>query len=268
MSKKRILNLTSTKKRNGMLTYSNTLSTGASRTVDVGPAYVNGVGSGFFLWNATAQDLSHLGGGDNTASQMAARTATTCYMRGLSENVRIQTSSGLPWFWRRICFTAKGPLAPQSGADSPTQAPRTYQDTSNGIQRLFFNIDVNNTPNSKNNLDAVIFKGAKGVDWNDFIVAPVDTSRVTLKYDKTRTLKSGNANGTVHEAKLWHKMNHNLVYDDDETGDVESTSYFSTIAKPGMGDYYVLDIISAGTGGTSTDAILIQANSTLYWHEK
>nr|QVW56513.1 MAG: capsid protein [Gemycircularvirus] len=268
MNKKRILNVTSTKKRNGMLTWSNTASSGASATVAVNPAYVNGVGTGFFLWNATAQDLSHTSGADNTITQSAARTATTCYMRGLAENIRIQTSSGLPWFWRRICFTSKGSVAPLSTQDSPTQTARTYQDTSNGMVRLFFNTDVNNMPNTKNNLDAVIFKGAKGVDWNDFIVAPVDTARVTLKYDRTRTLKSGNANGTVHEAKLWHPMAKNLVYDDDESGDFEASSYVSTQSKAGMGDYYVLDIISPGTGGATTDALLIQANSTLYWHEK
>lgn len=268
MSKKRILNITSTKKRNGMLSYTNTASTGASQAVGPGPAYVNGVGSGFFLWNATAQDLSHVGGGENTVAQEAARSATSCYMRGLSENIRIQTSSGLPWFWRRICFTTRGRFFENSPLDTPTQATRTFQDTSTGMQRLYFNIDVNATPNTKNNLDGVIFKGAKGVDWNDFITAPVDTRRVTLKYDKTRTLRSGNANGTVHDAKLWHRMNKNLVYDDDETGDSESSSYLSTSSKPGMGDYYVLDIIQPGTGGTSTDAILLQTNSTLYWHEK
>jgi hypothetical protein len=133
---------------------------------------------------------------------------------------------------------------------------------------LWFNLDVNASPNTRNNIDGIIFKGAKGVDWNDPIVAPVDTRRVSLKYDKCITVRSGNANGAVLEKKLWHGMNKNLVYDDDETGDSESTSYSSVDSKPGMGDYYVLDIIQAGTGGTTGDAILVQANSTLYWHEK
>lgn len=267
MAKKRVLNLTSRKKRNGMLSWSNTASTGASQTVQPGPAYVNGVGSGFFLWQATANDLNNQTGAPGTIGQEANRTSTTCFMRGISEHVRVQTSSGLPWFWRRICFTFKGGL-PFSAADSPTQSNRTFQDTSNGIQRLFFNLDVNASPNSRNNIDGLIFKGAKGVDYNDLIVAPVDTRRVTLKYDKTFTIKSGNANGTVTEKKFWHGMNKNLVYDDDETGDQEATSYSSVDSKAGMGDYYVLDIINGGTGGTTADALLLQTNSTLYWHEK
>jgi len=266
MSKRTVLNATSRKKRNGMLSWSNTAQTGASQTVGVGPAYVNGVGSGFFLWLATANDLTNGGGGVNTVSQEAARTSTTCYMRGLSEKLRIQTNSGLPWFWRRICFTFRGPFYPAT--DSPTQSPRFFQDTSNGIVRLWFNTDVNNTPNLRNQIDGLIFKGAKGVDWNDVIVAPTDTRRITVKYDKTRILRSGNANGTVKECNMWHPMNKNLVYDDDESGDQEAASYQSVDSKAGMGDYYVLDLISAGTGGSTSDGLLIQANSTLYWHEK
>lgn len=262
-----MLNITSRKKRNGMLSWSNTAGSGASQPVATGPAYVNGVGSGFFIWQATANDLLNQAGNPAVVSAEANRTATTCYMRGLSEHIRVQTSSGLPWFWRRICFTLKGGL-PFSTLDSPTQPNRTFQDTTSGLQRLWFNLDVNASPNSRNNIDGIIFKGSKGVDWNDPIVAPVDTRRVSLKYDKTCTIRSGNANGAVIEKKLWHGMNKNLVYDDDEAGDNESTSYSSTDSKAGMGDYYVLDVIQAGTGGTTSDAILLQANSTLYWHER
>lgn len=136
------------------------------------------------------------------------------------------------------------------------------------MQRLFFNTDVNNTPNLRNSVDGIIFKGAKGVDWNDIIVAPTDTRRVSVKYDKTTLLRSGNANGTIREAKLWHPMNKNIVYNDDESGDKETTQYVSTQSRAGMGDYYVLDLIQAGTGGGAGDLCLIQANSTLYWHEK
>jgi hypothetical protein len=63
-------------------------------------------------------------------------------------------------------------------------------------------------------------------------------------------------------------MNHNLVYDDDENGDVESSSYNSTTSRAGMGDYYVIDMFQPGAGGSSTDLLQITTNSTLYWHEK
>lgn len=63
-------------------------------------------------------------------------------------------------------------------------------------------------------------------------------------------------------------MNKNLVYDDDESGEQEQGAYTSVDSKAGMGDYYVLDLVQSGTGGSTSDLFLITANSTLYWHEK
>jgi len=207
-----------------------------------------------------------------TVQQEAQRTATTCFMRGLSENIRVQTSSGLPWFHRRICFTVKGvsPFVIRANADtSPPPNPATpYLDTTAGMQRLWLNMTINNMQNTINERESVLFMGANGVDWNDILTAKVDTRRVSLKFDKTWTLRSGNANGTVYERKLWHPMNHNLVYGDDQSGVGEVTDYLSTDSKAGMGDYYVYDIITPGQGGSAADLALLQSTSTLYWHEK
>jgi len=270
MGRKAILNMTSTKKRNTMLTISNTLDTGASAPLAIRPAYITSAG-GKFLWCATAMDLTDGSGNYASPAQAAVRTSTSCYMRGLSETLRIQTSSGIPWFHRRICFTNKGvaPFIVRSTADTSSNVPATpYIDSANGVQRLWLNQTVNGTPNTINDREGVIFKGANGLDWNDPIVAPVDTARVTVKFDKTWTYKSGNERGTVFEKKLWHPMNKTLVYDDDESGDRETTNYISTDSKAGMGDYYVLDIIQPGTGVAANDAVLIQCTSTLYWHER
>lgn len=269
MSKKRILNATSVKKRNTMLSFSNTTTSGASQTNAVGGAYVNGNATGIFVFCPTAMDLNSDTGAPNLRINQAQRTATTCYMRGFAENLRIQTSSGLPWFHRRICFTSKGEtFAVSTGDASATQLYNPFIETSNGFQRLMFNLNVNNSPQTIAAMWNVLFRGAQGVDWNDIILAPLDTSRVTVKFDKTWTIRSGNANGTVAERKLWHGMNKNIVYDDDESGAGETTAKFSVDSKAGMGDYYVIDIISPGSGGTPSDQLLIVPNSTLYWHEK
>lgn len=270
MSRKGLLNVTSRKKRNTMLSWSNTNSnTGATITTAQLPVTVNGSSGYRGVWIATAQDLNDQNGTIARVTQEASRTATICYMRGLSEHIRIQTSSAVPWFWRRICFTYKGAeLRTISSLDSPTQTSYEYTDTSNGIQRLGFNQNINGMSNTINNHDAIIFKGAKGVDWNDYIVAPLDNRLVTVKFDKTWTLKSGNQSGTVKEVKLWHPMNRNLMYADDESGDSEVTSYFSAGSKIGMGDYYVMDIMTPGATGTSTDLLQFVPTSTLYWHER
>lgn len=270
MTKKRILNTTSVKKRNGMLSFSNTTDTGASKTTAQSTAFVNANTLGYFLFCATDQNLAANAGGSNLKINVAQRTATTCFMRGFSEHLRIQTSSGLPWFHRRICFTTRGlgSFNTIDPTDAQTQASGNSIDTSSGQQRLWLNSSINNQPATVINQYNILFKGQRNIDWNDPIIAPVDTSRVDLKFDKTWLIKSGNASGTIQSRKLWHSMNKNLVYNDDENGEGMSTGYASTASKQGMGDYYILDLFQAGIGGGPTDIINVFSNSTLYWHEK
>lgn len=252
-----------------MLGWTNTNGTGANQTVAPGGATINGTQGYRGLWIATGQDLSEQSGANATVAEQAARTATTCYMRGLSEHIRIQTSSNQPWFWRRIVFTVKGPaLRTYSTLDTPVDPRQRIVDTTSGTQRLLFNELINTTPNTINNHDAIIFKGAKGLDWTDVMLAPVDTRRVTLMYDKTRTFQTGNERGILKEFKLWHPFNKNLVYGDDESGDGEIGSAYSVESKPGMGDVYVMDLVGSGLGAASGDLMNFFTSSTLYWHEK
>lgn len=253
-----------------MLTWTNTNGTaGANSSIGSGSLTVNGNVGARTLWCATAQDLTDQGGSLGKIAEDATRTSRITFMKGLSEHVRVQTSSPLPWFHRRICFTVKGgDFVVASSLDVPNNSVLPYSDTTSGIVRYAFNTLVNNMSNTINNQDGILFKGAKGLDWNDYIVAPIDTSRITLKYDKTFRYISGNGVGTVKELKLWHGMGKNLVYADDESGDGEVTSYLSSDSKAGMGDYYVMDFIQGGTGGTTTDLLSMTFNSTLYWHEK
>jgi len=153
-------------------------------------------------------------------------------------------------------------------ADTPTQPFTPYLDTSNGIERPWLNTQINNMSTTQTNMWGLLYKGVVGKDWDDLITAPLDNSRISVKFDKTWTMQSGNGNGIVRERKLWHPMNKNIVYDDDESGDIELSSYFSVDSKAGMGDYYVVDVFQPGTGATSSDLLQISASSTLYWHEK
>lgn len=143
-----------------------------------------------------------------------------------------------------------------------------YRETSNGYQRFW------NWPTAvqRSAIYAILFKGAEAADWEvsrgGIITAPLDRTRINVKYDKTRTLKSGNADGTMRSYKLWHPMRQTLVYDEDEEGDAQNTTSMSTTGKPGMGDYYVVDIFVPLLGATTLDAIKIDSTSTLYWHER
>jgi hypothetical protein len=273
-SNKTVLNLTSRKKRNGMLTFANGGTDGALGSVEARPLIVRGGitdAAGWVLFRPTATRLVE-NGSYNSASSAAERNSFTCFMRGFSENVRVETNSPNPWYWRRICFTSKsivfrtltGDSAnPGNGYDGSGQVL-----TSNGQQRLAVNTILQNNPNTFLAQKGVLFKGSEGIDWTNTINAPIDATRIDLKSDKTRVLRTGNQSGYLRDIKMWHGMNKNLVYDDDEAGDGVDPSNASVTDKRGMGDYYILDIFSQGLSGTTTDRLSIQFNSTLYWHEK
>ena len=257
-----------------MTTFSNTTSAGAFQQPQQNPLFIAGKPgatdvSGIVLFCPTARSLVQFGGAAGSVVQEAMRTSTTCYMRGVSEHIRIQTNSPAPWLWRRICFRSRDLRFRQyASADTPGTGAFTFTETSNGYKRLAVNLMVNSVPNSINNILDLIFKGVQNVDWTDVILAPVDTRRIDLSSDRTTRLTSGNQSGTFRERKLWHPMNKNITYEDDENGEAESTSVFSVTDKRGMGDYYVMDFFSSGIGASSSDLLSVQYNTSLYWHEK
>lgn len=262
MSNKRILNLTSRKKADTMQNYSNVQPGQGGETHFADNSILIGGTLYAFLWCPTSRDIDNGTGEAGTIFDKSTRTATTCYMRGLKEKIQIQTNTGMAWQWRRICFTMKG------GALDRVQTPsaKLYQFTSNGYMRTSDNWLASDP--TKQALFNPLFRGAEGVDWKNFFSAKTDGSRVSIKYDKTVIMQSGNTNGILRNFNRWHPMNSNLVYNDDELGGEEVGSSLSTTGRAGMGDYYVVDIIGSGTGGTTSDRLSWAPTATLYWHEK
>jgi len=250
-STRRILNIASTKKQDNMIPF--VTNAAGVPTSGVGRYGLAGNQVGQFVWLATARD--RIGSGDPNAGSL--RTSDVCYMRGLKEKVMLSTTNGSAWRWRRICFTAKGLVPPTGTVDSLEVSP-------NGWVRLLANQWTSALGNGFNSL---IFKGTAGVDWTDVFTAKTDNTRVTIKFDKTFVITSGNSNGTVRMFNLWHPMNHNLVYDNDENGDNESGATRSTSGKAGMGDYYVMDYF-VSVDAASSESLYISPEATLYWHEK
>lgn len=274
MSKKRILNVTSRKKKNTMMQYVNTSTNGGSSvTIGPGPMLVNGSSQYWGVFTPTAMDLTSGANLQNSIVDSSLRTSQTCFIRGYAENIRIETSTGLPWYWRRIVFTAKSsPWFTFSANDTPTQtnsgSTSSIESSTNGWERLYFNQFVNNAPDTITLMQRDIFRGEQNRDWSDILTAPIDTARVDLKSDRLRVIKSGNQVGTNRAFKMFYPCNKNLVYNDDESGVVEGTTFSSVQDKRGMGNLHVLDIFLPGTGGTSTDILKLTSTSTMYWHEK
>jgi len=273
MTKRRILNTTAIKKRDTMLCYTN--STSATQQggaiYSQAAAVINGglpdSTCAAFLWNSTARDNTISPGISGNRFTTATRTSTTPFMVGLSENIEIQCNTGMPWQWRRICFTMKGAsLVPTSTASGANFA--NYAETSAGWLRLMNQVPGNPGGDPMYSLMFSLFKGQINSDWNDPMTAPTDNSRLTIKYDKTITLASGNEDGFIRKYKRWHPMKKTLVYNDDEQGGGEVGSPTSSLGKAGMGDYYVLDLFRARQGSATTDQLTVRPESTLYWHEK
>jgi hypothetical protein len=187
------------------------------------------------------------------------RQSQTCFMRGYAETVKLNLQDGNPWEWRRICFTMKG--AALLNAASASDGIRVQLDPM-GYTRPVSPI----TLNLRTVLHNLIFKGDVARDWSSPFTAKLDTQRITVKYDKTMTLNPGNPEGMIRNFKMWHPMNANLVYQDDESGTDIIKNEFSTLGKAGMGDFYVYDMFVAG--GSPAADLLIQMGATLYWHEK
>lgn len=269
MSKRSILNTTSQKKRDKMLTWTNiTAATPfGSTTYLAAPAILAGNTPLYVIpWCSTARDATtNLAGNKPNKFDQATRTASSCYMVGLKESIEVQCADGLPWQWRRLCFTFKGgltlntflPSSTTPGFSAATEISQGYVRPLNALTASQYAI-----------LFQLLFQGTVANDWTDPMTAKLDAERISIKYDKTVTIASGNEQGVIRKYNRWHGMRHNLQYDDDESGGSMATGTTSVESKIGMGDYWVIDIIKPRMSATSTNQLSFNCESTLYWHER
>jgi len=272
-TRKKLLNITSEKKRDKMLTWTNTTNATpvGSTTYGTQPAVLKG-SSGLdvycFPFCATARDNT-TGTDANTGRpgnkfDKATRTASLCYMVGLKENIEIQVADGMPWQWRRICFTYKGGETMGGALPASNGGYAPAREISVGWTRILNTLGAVDQAT----FFGVLFEGAINVDWVDPMVAKVDSERVTLKYDRIRTIASGNEEGVIRKYGKWHPMRKNLLYYDDEQGGTVNPSFFSTLGNTGMGDYWIVDLFKPRTGAQTTNNLSFRCESTLYWHER
>nr|QJB18625.1 MAG: capsid protein [Genomoviridae sp.] len=262
MSRRKIVDITSTKKKDNMQCFTNIR---AGQDTDGGTLFASDVptleGGRMYImpWIATARRA------EGAAPLQASRTKTEVYWRGVKERVQIQTNNGTPWQWRRICFTAKR-------SDLRNRSTGSFGWAITGPVNLGWMRAVNDVafsaPDIANSMLDLMFDGNQGVDWSNYFTAKVDPESVTVKYDRTIIINPGNDSGVMKNYSMWHGMNKNLQYDDDENGNTMNFSPFSTAGKRGMGDYYIVDFIESGSGGNADDRLSFHPQATAYWHEK
>lgn len=261
-SRKRLLNITSEKKKDTMPSWT---VDGAGGSVGGPVLAADTIGANIFVWIASARPASRTSGNvtdpvRGTKLDQSRRSSTTIFARGLRENLSISTTSGLAWQWRRIAFFFKGANI-HFGDTDPETSGFFRLTAANGMVRLW-------NEYTASAVQFQLFRGEADVDWSSLMTAPIDTTRVTLVSDVLRTIKSGNDEGTIRNFKDWIAVNKNIVYDDEQQGESMFTSATSVSSKPGAGDLYVVDIFTHNTPGTADDQLTVTSDATFYWHEK
>lgn len=260
-----MLNISAEKKRDVMPAWTN-YSTGVIGTEGQTGARFTGTNNFMVVWSPTARGSTFSSGLRGSKYYEQLRTSVTTYAVGVKETIRIGTTGSVGWHWRRICFTQKGEDQYTGDRDTFTLADSPVaREVSDGMKRaVLVSEDALRTR-------SVIFKGAQNVDWTDVITAPLDTSQISVMYDKTRYLKSGNDAGQTRIVNIWHPMRKNIVYNEDQNGESLNESFYSVHGKPGMGDYYIVDFFrSAFIQGeaTSNSDLYFEPSATYYWHER
>lgn len=246
-----------------MLAWSNISAGGTGESV--GGATMTGQQSYCIVWSPTARGATTSTGTTGSKYFEQLRTAVTTYCVGVSETINLSTTSAQGWHWRRICFTMKGDELYSGDRDTfdLSDSP-VARITSDGMKRaVLLSEDALRTR-------TVIFKGAQNVDWDDPMTASIDTNRIRPLYDRRVHIQSRNNAGTTMIKRLYHKMGHNLVYNEDENGQSMTESFYSVEGKAGMGDYYIVDFFQAdpnSTGSTPSN-LYFDPQATYYWHER
>lgn len=211
----------------------------------------------FYVWNATGRPAENSTGQRGSKVDVSLRTSEQIYAVGVKEVITLETNNAASWRWRRICFTSKDDF----GEGDPDTS-RYMRRTSNGMVRL---VRAENDPTY---LQDQLFEGQRNQDWLSMITAPVSTRHFTVKYDKTRIIRSANDSGLTHTYRLWHPMRHNLQYDGEQAGESLIDSAVSATGNRGMGNFYVVDIFTKHGTNDNVSTLSFTPEASFYWHEK
>lgn len=208
----------------------------------------------------------------NNGAFTAMRTSSSIFVKGLAETYTYLPNDSSVWWHRRIVFASKRVYA----EDVSTIAAGAIdaQDVASAVTYRKFR-DMSSDPGSTGystlatNLVTDIFKGILTTDWLDPMRAGLDRTRITVLSDRLCQLRSGNDTACPRIIRHYTPVNKSIVYQDEENGTNMTVSQYSTDAKPGLGNIYVMDFIECPVPlGTTTSTLTVGSQQTLYWHEK
>jgi hypothetical protein len=198
-----------------------------------------------------------------------SRNRSSIYAVGYREAIQFHTNNGGQWVWRRIVFSMKGPQIHQNFPQNTLFSFRGAGQGESGYSRPFWNLlgagPDTNVPREPT--EDLLFSGESGKDWYSRLTAKVDSTRVTVHMDRIRNIRGGNAEARRHTYKDWVPIRKNILYDEEESGDVKTFADFSVNSKIGFGDLYVYDYIECNTPDDSY-AMDLDCQACFYWHER
>lgn len=248
MSRRHILNITSEKKQDTMISLS-----------AISPIVVGGyVGpSAHLLFCPTYRNRTSDDSGFNE-DPGAGRTAQHTYAKGIREKIFFTSSGGSPLRWRRIIFSTKSRL---DGVD-----PNKYQFSSGAGVRSRPMLPLDGT--SIANLQLAIFQGKPATDYIGSLDGKVDLDMIKVHKDMNMVVNPGNATGNTKVMNFYTPLEKNLTYADTEVGNEDASSPYSEFSAKGLGNVFIYDIFETVVTTSPESQIQFLPNTTYYWHEK
>lgn len=203
------------------------------------------------------------------------RERSDIYFKGFSEKWSINIGAAAQLYWRRIMFWSNdrydvaAPIQSAFAEDTYFRPLRPMQFANSEPDRAIINL---------------IFRGVQGVDWTQYINAPVDTKRIRLHSDKTTKLeaKIGVTNiseddeltgvGYFRRSKTAF-VNKSLTYADEEAGTDDTSSPWQATGGRSQGNLYVFDLFSYQLSNTRLANPIrplpsFGCDAVVYWHER
>lgn len=253
VSRRRILNVSSRKKDDTMLTGTG----GAGNGVPVQQVDINASLGPLYLAACMTYMVRAPGAEDHV------RRDQSVFFVGWRDYYRLYVGGGAGWSWRRVVFMSKDRFP-------DTELPANL--TNGYMRRLVLdNVPTSPLPFS---LIETIFSGTRNIDWTDVITAPLDKSRITVMSDRVMRLNPGNDSGKEITSKRWTPVRRTIEYDDEEHGSEVKPPTQTDPGRPwasqnshSAGNVYVIDFID--TMATSAEETLtVRVESKRYWHER
>lgn len=277
MGRKRILDITSVKKKDHMRVVGVSERPGA---VEPFAVFANTYNACLYAPTVRARN-------DRASPDMPARTSKEVYWKGYKDELVIQSATSDPWEWRRIVFSVKGgPDA--TGVEVGAFSPLEFNDiggvpslepasTTGTIQNPAGLIGITRaarkmlalTPAAIQGFTGGLFKGINQIDFNtgygQMLTSAVDKENIHIHSDVTRSIRSGNDSGVLKKFKIYHPLEKKMVYADQESGSLLTQTSFAASNSP-LGDVYIFDLFVQLQGAPGS--LTVSGQGTAYWHER